>query len=259
MMAGEMRRPVYMHTRLHRDNEAGGELQIHGFANVETKDRHGTRFNADGFDVSAFKRNPIGFFDHGWDPVIGGAPVVRWDPDSIDVLEGPDGRGLYMAGRVWEDTPEQQRVASYVRQGAVKFLSVGFRPLETSRQEDEDGSTVDVIERSELLEVSIATVPSNRESEMSIARALRLATDIVCPSCADRAEIVSLPNLRAALASVEAHAEELVRRGDRDAIELARARVQAVADMLRAEDELTDEEAARIAYEILRRAEDGAR
>lgn len=155
----------YISTPLIRADDSKGKLTISGFASVETEDTKGTVIRSEGLRLTAFKANPMGFFDHGADPVIGATPVVSWNPNSITIKKNDAGvRGLFMSGTVFEDTPEQKRVASFIRQGSVKFLSIGFRDPKSEWHEKDDGQVVEHLVSAELLEVSPVTLPSNRES-----------------------------------------------------------------------------------------------
>lgn len=150
---------------LTRADDSEGKLTISGFASVETEDRHGTIIRSDGLRLSAFRKNPTGFFEHGNDPVIGATPVVSWDVGSIEIRKNDEGvKGLFMSGIVLEDTEEQKKVASFVRQGSVRFLSIGFRDSKSEWLERADGSVVESLVSAELLEVSPVTIPSNMDS-----------------------------------------------------------------------------------------------
>lgn len=146
-------------------SDKGEKLTISGFASVETEDRHGTIIRSEGLRLTSFKKNPTGFFDHGKDPVIGSTPVVTWDVDSINIRKNDDGvKGLFMSGTVLEDTEEQKKVASFIRQESVRFLSIGFRDSKSEWLERADGGVVESLVSAELLEVSPVTVPSNMSS-----------------------------------------------------------------------------------------------
>lgn len=154
----------YIDVPLVRSDE-GEKLTISGFASVETEDRHGTIIRSDGLRLASFKKNPTGFFEHGNDPVIGATPVVTWDVNSITIRKNDDGvKGLFMSGVVLEDTEEQKKVASFIRQESVRFLSIGFRDSKSEWLERADGSVVESLVSAELLEVSPVTIPSNMDS-----------------------------------------------------------------------------------------------
>lgn len=153
-----------------RTSEDGkGPLLISGFASVETRDDHGTIIKSDGLKLDSFKSNPQGFFNHGMDPVFGTTPAIGWDPDSIKLTQDAEGRtGLFMEGIVWEDTEEQRKIASFIRQGSVKFLSIGFSNARSEWIQNDDGSTVETITSAELKEVSAVTLPSNSEASIDV-------------------------------------------------------------------------------------------
>lgn len=182
------------------DNKKKGPLRISGFASVETVDQHGTLIKARGINLNTFKSNPVGFYNHGFDPLFGTTPAVGWDPKSIEIKQDPAGRtGLYMEGVVWEDTPEQKKIASFIRQGSVRYLSIGFTNAKTEWIEPADNSPpVETIVSAELKEVSVVPLPSNREAAIeSVARS------------ANATNITLLNNLIDRLADLEARIANL--------------------------------------------------
>lgn len=227
-----------------RTHEAAddGAIRIKGWANVETEDRHGTILKADGFDVEAFRRNPAMFFNHD-----ARAPIGVWD--DVTVRDGEDGRGLWVEGRVFGDTALQRDVQTYIRQGTVKTLSVGFIPTAQTEEVRDDGETVVVYEGAELLEVSVVTIPSNRESVFSIARALMYGHDLIDRQ--PRAEVVGWPSIEAAIDGIIAHAS-----GDQAKIRYAIDKLAQRLDDPETEDEIEDElidRYVRAALSVLRR------
>ncbi len=82
-------------------------------------------------------------------------PIGVWD----DLHE--DKRGLYVRGQINLDTQQGREARSLVKQGAVRGLSIGYRPVDFKFEED-----VRVLQRVELWEVSLATFPMNREARV---------------------------------------------------------------------------------------------
>lgn len=244
-------------------------VPIEGFSSVETEDRHGTTFDQDGFDQDAWSDNPVGFFNH-WP----GDAVVLFDPDASEIRVDPKSgkRGLHDEGVVFGDTKIQAETQFNVVQRLAATLSIGFIELARTTDEDSDGNTRVVITAAEILEKSIVTIPSNRESLFDIAEAVERGSDIACPRCAtDPARLVRLPNLQAALTSMAAHLDEAVRKGSRDDLldvaqtleghlEAVRLRCNhrddELPDACRAADDATDDEVATVVaatLEILER------
>lgn len=184
-------------------------IPIEGFSNVETVDRHGTVFDPDGANQDAWRSFPTGFFNHyPWEPII------RWDASKSEIRKNADGlRGLWDEGVIFGDTQQQQVAQFYARQGLLA-LSIGFIPHKGEDREV-NGEDVWAFTDYEILEKSGVTLPSNRESLFDIAESVERGSDITCPRCAvPSAQLVTVPNVAAALKSLDAHLETAVRKGE---------------------------------------------
>ena len=121
------------------------------FSTGET-DRHGTRLNMDGWDLTGFRKNGVALYMHKMhsdnpDMVIGSARAwveagmlvgtITFEPASIN--------------------PVAEKVFQKVLNGTLKAVSVGF--IEIGRGTYKDG--VYHLSGQELLEISIVAVPSN--------------------------------------------------------------------------------------------------
>ena len=115
----------------------------------EEEDRHGSIVMVDGVDVSHFKRNPVVLFNHNYDRVIGTASNVRVVGDTLQ------------ADMRFAETEFAQEIKGQVERGEIRATSIGFIVNEWSLDEENDTWK---IMRSELLEFSIVTVPSNRSA-----------------------------------------------------------------------------------------------
>lgn len=126
-------------------------------------DRHGTRINPRGWELSNFKRHPIALFGHS-----GGFPIGSWSNVRVD--------GDRLVGRlVFAEkgtSPRIDELASLVEQGILRAVSVGFSPLEYGVPGKSDYD----YERQELLEVSLVSVPSNPNA-LQVARSLRISPE----------------------------------------------------------------------------------
>jgi HK97 family phage prohead protease len=80
----------------------------------------------------------------------GAEPVGVWDEI------GEDERGLFVRGRIVEETPRGRLVGALVKAGALDGLSIGFR---AKKARGEDGGRLRVLSEVELWEVSIVTFP----------------------------------------------------------------------------------------------------
>lgn len=137
-------------------------------------DRHGTRINPDGWDLAAFKRNPIALFGHS-----GGFPIGRWE----DVrAEGGKLLGrLVLAAK--GTSARIDELASLVEQGILRAVSVGFSVLKYGTP----GKSEYDYEQQELLEVSLVSVPSNTNA-LAAARGLNISPETLSLAFGEHAE-----------------------------------------------------------------------
>lgn len=137
-------------------------------------DRHGTRINPRGWDLTAFKRNPIALFGHS-----GGFPIGRWE----DVrAEG----GKVLGRLVFAAKGTSARIdelASLVEQGILRAVSVGFSVLKYGTP----GKSQYDYEQQELLEVSLVSVPSNTNA-LAVARGLNISPETLSLAFGKHAE-----------------------------------------------------------------------
>jgi HK97 family phage major capsid protein/HK97 family phage prohead protease len=126
-------------------------------------DRHGTVIEPGGWDLSAFKKNPIAFFNHNES-----FPIGVWERIRVD--------GEKLLGRLKlaeEGTSERiDEIVRLIRQGILKAVSVGFRPL--AKPDIIDG--VPHYKKQQLLEASVVGVGSNPNA-LAIARALGISAE----------------------------------------------------------------------------------
>jgi len=115
----------------------------------EEEDRHETLISVDGIDVSHFRNNPVVLFNHNYDRVIGTAFNIRVVGDTLQ------------ADMRFAETEFAQEIKGQVERGEIRATSIGFIVNEWSFEEDND---LWKIVRSELLEFSIVSVPSNRSA-----------------------------------------------------------------------------------------------
>jgi hypothetical protein len=187
-------------------------IPIQGFANVYTVDRYDTAFDPNGFDLSGWRKNPVGFLNHNPD-----WPVALYDPDKAGIREGPHGVGLHVEGDILGDSEKQKEAQLYAFQRMLRTLSIGFIARKAETRELE-GRQVTVFTDTDIVEIAPVTAPGNRESLFDIARAAVDGDDLQCPKCTSGpARLVRLDNLDTALRSAEAHAQDLMRRGDPEA------------------------------------------
>lgn len=159
--------------RLAEAQEDGGEVRIARAMHAEIKsvdgsprefdftistasvDRYGDTVSVTGWDLKAFRRNPVVLWGHDNSMLpVGQAKDIRVEGDALKarVVFGPEGESRF------NDT-----VAAMVARGALRATSVGFIPKKFAFVDSKERSGIDFIEQ-ELLEFSIVSVPANAEA-----------------------------------------------------------------------------------------------
>jgi len=134
--------------------ESGG---LHEFTmSTGSVDREGDRIDPDGWDVSAYMRNPVVLWAHDYRRLpIGRAHEVYPDGDAVKAL-------IEFAPADLD--PFADSVRRYYEAGFLKAVSVGFLPRKWEFAE-EDGRTRGInFHEQELLEISAVPVPANPEA-----------------------------------------------------------------------------------------------
>lgn len=143
----------------------------------ETLDRQGDIIEAAGWDLKAFKKNPIALFGHSSQ-----FPIGKW----ADVrVEGKRLLGkLQLAARGTSQRIDELR--GLVEQGILRAVSVGFTPIEEEPLGGER-RTGTRYKRSELLEVSLVAVPAN-PAALSLAKKLRISNATMAMAFGEHAD-----------------------------------------------------------------------
>src|SRR5215204_7180797 len=128
-------------------------------------DRYGDVVEADGWELTNFKRHPIALFNHDINQPIGLWKDVRVDRGELR------GRLVLAEGA----SPDIDKLAKLIDLGVLKAVSVGFKPLE--REPIKEGKGVRY-KRQELLECSLVTVPANPNA-LQVARSLKLSDAMI--------------------------------------------------------------------------------
>jgi len=165
----------------------------------ESVDRMGDIIRAGGWDLSAFKANPIALLGHDHSSIIGVWENVR--------VEGKKLMGSLKLAR--EGTSELvDTVRSLIDQRILKSVSVGFQPVEATPRK---GGGWDFI-KSALHEVSVVAVPANPNA-LAIAKAMKpeIASKLfvqldsaASDSSGQSTHTLETPNLEAARARLKA-------------------------------------------------------
>lgn len=129
-------------------------------ASTGTEDRHGEIVSVDGWDLKAFKANPVLLWAHDHNEPAVGVATKTW------VDKTGKNPALMIKGKFHEYTDKARAIKQMVEDGIIKTMSVGFRPTEM------DGNTYT---KQELLEVSFVNVPANSQAQISAIKSLREA------------------------------------------------------------------------------------
>ena len=181
--------------------EMGGAGAMTFVISSEEVDRHGDVVSAAGWQLAAYRQNPVFLWAHDYTrPVIGRAAAVWPEP------------GLLLARMEFAPTDFAAEVAALYRSGYQQGVSVGFKPLRyAERRQESTGAFLGIrFLEQELLEVSAVPVPANRQAlRRAMEQSPRLG-DYLCrasglglESESDGAAGIS-PGLAAALAEVRA-------------------------------------------------------
>jgi HK97 family phage prohead protease/HK97 family phage major capsid protein len=135
----------------------------------ETVDRYGEIILAAGWDLSSFKKNPIALFNHHSDAIVG-----TWENVRVE------GRRLIGRLKLAEEGTSQlvDNIRRLWKQGILKAVSVGFRPIDKEPIDKDAGSWGPYrYLKSELVECSLVAVPANPNA-LQIGRSLALPADV---------------------------------------------------------------------------------
>ena len=126
-----------------------------------TKDRHNTVLDVEGWDLTNYSKNGIVGYQH--DVYGAGLP----NPDSVIGIGKAEIRDGKLIGTVKFETedinPLAEKIFKKVQFGTLKATSVGFSPLEEGEFRAVEGSEDEVYHygKRDLLEWSIVNIPSN--------------------------------------------------------------------------------------------------
>jgi HK97 family phage major capsid protein/HK97 family phage prohead protease len=149
--------------KTHADKVSGMEFIL----SDETPDRLDDVIMSDGWDLRAFKRNPIALFGHN-----STFPIGTWADVRVE--------GKQLKGRL-EMAPEgtSQRIDEIRRlidADVLRAVSVGFKPIEAKDRENTDWGTVFI--KCELIETSVVAVPANPNA-LAVAKSLKISSETI--------------------------------------------------------------------------------
>jgi len=122
-------------------------------ASTAAEDRMGDSISQNGWALDNYKKNPVILFGHDHDKPIGRARSVYMKDGNlaIDVEFAPE-----------DIDPFAAKIGRMVKSGFLNAVSVGFRPLDMKPRKSGGYEFT----KSELLEVSVVSVPANQEALM---------------------------------------------------------------------------------------------
>ena len=163
---------------------------------TEEPDRHGDIVTAAGWDLAAYRQNPVLLWAHDYTrPVIGRAAAVWPEP------------GLLLARMEFAPTDFAREVAALYHSGYQQGVSVGFKPLRyTERRHEPTGALLGIhFLEQELLEISAVPVPANRQAlRRAMAQAPRVGDYLARAADFPPGDSGPSPGLAAALAQIRA-------------------------------------------------------
>ena len=133
-------------------------------ASTSSEDRMGDVIRQDGWQLDAYQKNPIVLFGHDHSQPIGRAHNVK-------VVNGALTADFEFAPE--EVNPFAAQVGRMVEAQFLKAVSVGFRPLEYKPMKSGGLEFT----KSELLEISVVSVPANAEA-LSFAKSFASPDDL---------------------------------------------------------------------------------
>lgn len=139
-----------------------------------SRDRHGTRINPNGWDLSDFQRNPVALFGHNSD-----FPIGRWE--NVRIEGGKLIGKLRLASRGTSQRIDE--LIGLVEQGILRAVSVGFQVVKMGDRGKSDWD----IERQALHEVSLVSVGSNKNA-LAMARAMNISEPTIRMAFGEDAE-----------------------------------------------------------------------
>lgn len=159
-------------------------------ASTANPDRYGDIVDQGGWDLKAYERNPIILLNH--------------NPTQLPIGKGKAyvKNGQLMLDVEFDKNDEMaQQVERKVRGGFINAVSVGFQPSETIARNKlpadhpYHGKSGYYFPKSELLEVSIVTIPANNEATLSKHYTANITLSDVAKSMLVHKHIVSIQEL----------------------------------------------------------------
>lgn len=158
----------------------GDDLIIMGVASAANLDRKGTYINQDAlWQASKRYTTRTLFWNHDWNAPIGRVEELARGEDELHIrarvgknFEIPVALGL--GGVVWN----VNNIRALVKQGIVNGFSIGF----DAEKRDAEGDGPPELFPTDLMEISMVTVPANEKTTFSFARSMIMDGATMTPS-----------------------------------------------------------------------------
>lgn len=179
-----------MHFKDFKIKKASKDKPVTFVASTSDPDRYGDVVDQKGWDLRAYERNPIILFNHNPQqmPIGRGKAYIKNGQLMIDVE--------------FDKNDEQaQKIERKVRDGYINAVSVGFQaPKAISRnslptEHKYYGKSGQYFPKSELLEVSIVTIPANNMATLSKNYVQKISLVDVAKSLIVSKHIISIQEL----------------------------------------------------------------
>jgi len=147
-----------------------------GYASKPTKDRVNEVVDVAAFGktLEIYSQNPVMLYMHDTRRPIGKFTSLNLSPE-----------GLFVTGELAHGTTDADEAWKLIQQGILKSFSIGFRELDHTVDDGE----IRHITQLELFEISIVSVPANREALFTMAGGKLLDVQVIEPPADERGVI----------------------------------------------------------------------
>lgn len=221
--------------KAHHDEDEN-KFSMSFVASTDRPDRYGDIINQQGWDLDAYRSNPVVLLNHDH----GSLPIGK---GTVRIGE----QGLIIDVDFDMEDPRAAEIAGKAKRGFLNAVSVGFSPLKSTPRSDlpvthyaHSKSGGNYFDRAELLEVSVVTIPANADAVAIAAKQLgaldlrSMIKDIV------KGEIAAMP-----IPSFSKHILDIME--DEDSVTIVFAKPHAMPQeedgMKEDEDEMQEESA----------------
>lgn len=162
------------HAQIKEADDGSGRRLISGYANTVNLDRMNEIVDPAAFKstLKTWMKNPVLLLGHDMSKPVGKGI-------EAEIRE----KGLWIKGEIAKGVSYADDAWSLVKQKVLRAFSIGYRILkdELVEGESKDSGKVRRITKLELYEVSLVSIPANRESLFSVTKGMIHGTDMMLP------------------------------------------------------------------------------